>query len=89
LTQAELRRGAKRLETKVAALEPRVVAVLGVMAFRLAFARPEAKLGKQTEQIAGATLWVLPNPSGLNAHHQLDSLTRLFSLLREYAFAHD
>jgi TDG/mug DNA glycosylase family protein len=87
LTQTELRRGAKRLATKVAALEPRVVAVLGVTAFRLAFACPEAKLGKQTEPIAGATLWVLPNPSGLNAHHQLDSLTRLFSVLREYAFA--
>jgi TDG/mug DNA glycosylase family protein len=87
LTQTELRRGAKRLATKVAALEPGVVAVLGVTAFRLAFARPEAKLGRQTEPIAGATLWVLPNPSGLNAHHQLDSLARLFSTLREYAFA--
>ena len=86
LSPGELRRGAKRLARKVAALEPNVVAVLGVTAYRLAFARAKAQLGRQSDSIEGATLWVLPNPSGLNAHHQLDSLERLFGELRAYAF---
>lgn len=85
LSEAELRRGAKRLAVKVAALQPRVVAVLGVTAYRLAFARPKAKLERQPEPLEGSTLWVLPNPSGLNAHHQLASLSELFSKLREFA----
>ena len=66
---------------------PRVLAVLGVGAFRRAFARPLAVLGRQAETIpasgspgaAGSTVvWLLPNPSGLNAHYQLDDLSRLF-----------
>lgn len=68
LSAAELRDGAAALEVKVAALRPRVVAVLGVTAYRSAFARPHSALGLQHEGIAGAELWVLPNPSGLNAH---------------------
>jgi TDG/mug DNA glycosylase family protein len=66
--------------------EELVVAVLGVTAYRSAFKRPKAELGLQPEQLANARLWVLPNPSGLNAHHQLPELARLFSALRTFAF---
>jgi TDG/mug DNA glycosylase family protein len=87
LSREELRRGAQRLDAKVATLEPGVVAILGVMAYRHAFARPKAQLGLQPEALHGAPLWVLPNPSGLNAHHQLADLSRLFGELRAYAEA--
>ena len=87
LTPSELWEGAARLEQKVRHHTPRVVAILGVSAYRSAFRRPKASLGLQTESLAGAALWVLPNPSGLNAHHQLPDLTRLFAALRAFAFA--
>jgi TDG/mug DNA glycosylase family protein len=87
LALTELRQGARKLERKVAKCAPRVVAVLGVTAYRTAFARPKAQLGLQAEQLADAKLWILPNPSGLNAHHQLPDLTRLFAELRAFAFA--
>jgi len=61
---------------------PRVVAFLGVGAYRSAFGRPRAVLGRQPEKMAGASLWVLPNPSGLNAHYQLADLGRLLAELR-------
>lgn len=64
----ELRAGAAALEAKVAVWRPRVVAVLGLTAYRVAFRRPAAMPGRQPEQLAGATLWLLGNPSGLNAH---------------------
>jgi TDG/mug DNA glycosylase family protein len=86
LTAEELARGARRLTAKVRRYAPRLVAVLGVTAYRVAFARPDATLGPQEEPLAGARLWVLPNPSGLNAHHQLDSLSELFRELRRAAF---
>lgn len=86
LTPEELREGARILERKVAKHAPAVVAVLGVTAYRAAFGRPKAELGLQAEPIAAAKLWVLPNPSGLNAHHQLPDLTRLFAELRLFAF---
>jgi TDG/mug DNA glycosylase family protein len=78
LSRDELVTGAKRLESKVRRYRPAVVAVLGVTAYRAAFARPGATLGAQLETIAGSRLWVLPNPSGLNAHYQLGELARLF-----------
>jgi TDG/mug DNA glycosylase family protein len=87
LSREELRQGAGVLERKVAKHAPGVVAVLGVTAYRAAFARPKAQLGLQAEQLADAKLWILPNPSGLNAHHQLPDLTRLFAELRAFAFA--
>src|SRR5262249_2940153 len=65
----EPRRGAERLAAKVRRYRPAFVAVLGITAYRAAFDRPEAKLGLQRETLSGAKLWVLPNPSGLNAHH--------------------
>jgi double-stranded uracil-DNA glycosylase len=59
------------------------VAVLGIGAYRNAFGQPRASLGRQPVALAGATVWVLPNPSGLNAHHQLKDLATLFRELRE------
>jgi TDG/mug DNA glycosylase family protein len=74
LTKAELRAGAVELEDKVARLRPKVVAVLGLTAYRQAFDRPKAVAGEQLVRLGGAELWVLPNPSGLNAHETVDSL---------------
>ncbi len=74
LTGAELHAGAIELRALVERVRPRVVAVLGLTAYRRAFARPKAAAGRQHEPLAGAELWVLPNPSGLNAHETADSL---------------
>lgn len=68
VTADELRRGAQRLEALAEALRPAVVAILGLTAYRTAFGRPKAVAGPQPEPLADAALWVLPNPSGLNAH---------------------
>ena len=83
LSQGELRAGQRRLEAKVRRLAPGVVAVLGIEAYRRGFARPRAGLGRQPERLAGAALWVLPNPSGLNAHYQLRDLVALYHQLRD------
>jgi TDG/mug DNA glycosylase family protein len=64
---------------------PAYVAVLGVTAYRAAFDEPRAVLGLQDRRLGPARLWVLPNPSGLNAHHQPAELARLFGELREAA----
>ena len=82
LTVEELRAGAIALERKVRRLRPRFLAVLGVGAWRAAFARPRAALGEQEERIGATRVWVLPNPSGLNAHYQPADLARLFGELR-------
>ena len=79
LTADELRAGVGVLEAKVAEWRPRVVAVLGITAYRTAFGEPEAALGRQGRELAGAELWALPNPSGLNAHHQIDSLAAWYA----------
>ena len=81
LTREELVAGGRRLERLVRRQEPRWVAVLGLGAYRTAFARPLATVGVQPEMVAGAGLWVLPNPSGLNAHYQLPDLVREFAAL--------
>jgi double-stranded uracil-DNA glycosylase len=81
LNTAELREGAKQLETKVAMLRPRCVAVLGLQAYRTAFHRPEAAIGRQPELLGGALLWLLPNPSGLQAHYQLPEMGEMFRSL--------
>jgi TDG/mug DNA glycosylase family protein len=78
LTLAELRAGADGLERNVARLRPKVVAVLGLTAYRQAFARPKAVAGRQDETLGGTQLWVLPNPSGLNAHDTIDSLAAAY-----------
>ena len=82
LSVKELRAGAKRLEAKVRRYRPRICAVVGVGAYRVAFGRPAAVLGRQEERIGESQLWVLPNPSGLNAHYQAKELGRLFGELR-------
>jgi TDG/mug DNA glycosylase family protein len=85
LSLGELREGGARLEALVAGLAPRLVAVVGITAYRQAFARPKAVLGLQEERIGGRPVWVLPNPSGLNASHQLPDLARLYAEARVYA----
>lgn len=82
LTPAELRAGRRRLERKVSRYSPQWVAVVGISAYRTAFGRPQAGIGRQPERIGPSGLWVLPNPSGLNANHQLGDLTREFEALR-------
>jgi TDG/mug DNA glycosylase family protein len=81
----ELVTGRGKLLAKVNRYAPRFVAVLGITAYRGAFEQPKATLGQQHESFGDARVWVLPNPSGLNAHHQLKDLTRLFRALREAA----
>lgn len=74
LTAAELREGGRRLTSLVEERRPAVVAVAGITAYRQAFGRPKAQQGRQPEPLAGAELWVVPNPSGLNAHETAASL---------------
>lgn len=83
LTKAELVAGRRRLQAKAIRYEPRIVAVLGVGAYRAAFGRPKATIGLQPESLGRAAVWVLPNPSGLNAHYQMSALVRVFSALRK------
>ncbi|HXQ55887.1 MAG TPA: G/U mismatch-specific DNA glycosylase [Actinomycetes bacterium] len=82
LGAAELREGGARLAAKAAATRPQMVAVLGVGAYRTAFARPRAAVGPQPDPIGGSAAWLLPNPSGLNAHYQLADLAEAFADLR-------
>lgn len=84
LTAAELEAGSRRLAEQVDRIAPAVVAVLGITAYRIAFSRPRATVGQQPDRLAGAQLWVVPNPSGLNAHSSLDDLARAY---REAAVA--
>ncbi|MFC4854147.1 G/U mismatch-specific DNA glycosylase [Actinophytocola glycyrrhizae] len=83
LTRAELRAGGQELTRLAARCAPTFVAVVGITAYRTAFDRPKATMGPQEERIAGSRLWVLPNPSGLNAHYQADALAAAFRELRE------
>jgi TDG/mug DNA glycosylase family protein len=78
LTRAEMRAGAVELEAKVTRLRPAVVAVLGLTVYRQAFGAPEASPGEQPVGLGGARLWVLPNPSGLNAHESVASLAAAY-----------
>ena len=82
LFPGELVEGGRRLTTKVGRYRPRVLAVLGVGAYRTAFARPRATLGPQPDPLGDTAVWVLPNPSGLNAGYQLPALAELFGELR-------
>ena len=81
LSVSELREGATQLASKVAVLRPRCVAVLGLQAYRTAFRRPEATIGPQPELLARARLWLLPNPSGLQARYQLPEMNEMFKAL--------
>ncbi|MDQ1122554.1 mismatch-specific DNA-glycosylase [Microbacterium trichothecenolyticum] len=79
LTRDELRAGAVALVERVAQLRPRAVAVVGLTAYRQGFARPKAAAGRQPESLAEVPTWVLPNPSGLNAHDTVASLARAYA----------
>jgi TDG/mug DNA glycosylase family protein len=83
LTMDELTAGGKALRIRVRRYRPRFLAVLGVGAYRVAFNRPKAGLGFQPEPIGETKVWVLPNPSGLNAHYRAADLAKLFRQLRE------
>jgi double-stranded uracil-DNA glycosylase len=83
LSALELREGATELGAKVAMLRPRCVAVLGLQAYRTAFRRPEAVVGRQPELLGRALLWLLPNPSGLQAHYQFPEMSEMFKSLFE------
>lgn len=83
LTREELVEGATILTRKVKRYTPRMLAIVGIGAYRTAFAHPKAKLGLQEETIGATKIWVLPNPSGLNANYQADALVKLFRALRE------
>ena len=74
LSHEELREGGERLTRTIEVVRPLVVAVAGVTAYRLAFGRRQARLGPQDSGLGPAQLWVVPNPSGLNAHETIDSL---------------
>ena len=82
LLPEELVAGQRRLQSKVKRYEPQVVAVLGISAYRTAFAQKAVTLGRQPEPLSNAIVWVLPNPSGLNAHYQLPDLVQHFAALR-------
>jgi TDG/mug DNA glycosylase family protein len=70
------------LERKIQQYQPAFIAILGIETYRRAFGKRQATLGRQPETLGGSTLWVLPNPSGLNAHYQLADLARLYGELR-------
>lgn len=79
LSREELREGGRRLVARVREMRPGAVAVVGITAFRTAFSLPRARMGRQeVAELAGwpqdSALWVLPQPSGLNAHETVDSL---------------
>jgi double-stranded uracil-DNA glycosylase len=82
LSARELARGARTLTAKVKRNRPRILAVLGITAYRIAFGRPDAVLGRQPEMIGRTVVWVLPNPSGLNAHATPTTLAHLFRRVR-------
>lgn len=83
LSSEELAEGGLKLQAKIKKYKPQWLAVLGISAYRTAFAQPHAVLGLQEQTIGGAHVWVLPNPSGLNAHYQPADLARLFREFRE------
>ena len=89
LSREELREGGRVLAGKVLRSAPRVLAVVGIDAYRTAFGQPRATTGPQGHQVGGRPVWVLPNPSGLNARYKLPALAAQFRQLREVSFAVD
>jgi TDG/mug DNA glycosylase family protein len=83
LSRDEIIEGGKKLRRKVLRYRPAVLAILGVGAYRTAFDRPKAAVGRQEEMIGKTLVWVLPNPSGLNANYQAPDLARLFRELHD------
>ena len=85
LRREEIIAGGEQLRAKVLRYQPCVLAVLGMGAYRMAFNQPKAAIGRQTETIGETILWVLPNPSGLNANYQAADLARLFRELKDFS----
>jgi TDG/mug DNA glycosylase family protein len=85
LSDEELREGGERLRRLIREVRPRVVAVVGITAYRTAFGKPKAKMGRQPEALEGAELWVVPNPSGLNAHARLEQLADWYGQVADAA----
>ncbi len=85
LSPDELRTGGERLVATVHRVRPRVVAVAGITAYRTAFGLPKAVAGRQPEPIGSAQLWVVPNPSGLNAHETVTSLAAAYRAVADAA----
>ena len=83
LAKQEILKGGQRLAAKVRRYNPTVLAILGLGAYRIAFDKPKATVGRQQEKIGDTILWVLPNPSGLNANYQSKDLARLFRELKD------
>ncbi len=84
LTADELIEGGRLLIKKLEKYQPKTLSVLGITAFRAAFEQPKAQLGLQPDKIANIPVWVLPNPSGLNAHYQLNDLAKLFRQILKF-----
>lgn len=84
LTKEEIVAGGEKLRAKVLRYRPKVLAILGMGAYRTAFNQPKATIGRQEDRIGDTILWVLPNPSGLNANYQAADLAKLFRELKEY-----
>ena len=82
LSADEMREGGRKLTQKVRRYKPEFLAVLGVGAYRAGFGEAKAQVGPQANTIGETKIWVLPNPSGLNAHYQADELARLFRELK-------
>lgn len=87
LAPAEFKAGAKRLQQKLLRYRPKYAAMLGIQPFKIAFDVRKPALGRQDIVVGATRLWLLPNPSGLNAHFQAPDLARLFGELRRAAFA--
>jgi TDG/mug DNA glycosylase family protein len=85
LTRDDFVKGGARLKAKVLRFKPGILAVLGMGAYRVAFDQPDAGVGPQQHRIGKTLLWVLPNPSGLNANYQRQDLARLFRELKSAA----
>lgn len=81
LDNAELQQGYVDLVDKITQYRPQWLAILGITAYRVAFEQRQAQIGRQATQIGDTKIWVLPNPSGLNAHYQLDDLAKLYAEL--------
>jgi TDG/mug DNA glycosylase family protein len=83
LSRDEMRRGARTLARKAHRWRPRFVAVLGLAAYRVAFSRPDATIGEQSERLGRSRVWLLPNPSGAQGHYRLEDLVAELRALRQ------
>ena len=85
LSAAELAQGAARLKEKLREYRPCFIAVLGMGAYRTGFGKPKASIGLQSEMMEGVRIWVLPNPSGINANYRMDALAGMLAELKKAA----